>query len=138
MSQWVQVTGSFYVHSWQTDIGKRLESFMRDNFHRIPDGSEGALDWGVMQSAEHITGCEEDGSDIYGRGQIHIFGSLRDMTTDEFEVGLMDFLSVLVKTHPVRAGQVIVDGYSSGKKIYWFQDHWNTPTFKIIDLGRAD
>ena len=137
MSQWVQVTGSFYIHSWQDGIGARLEGFMRDNFHRIPDGSEGALDWGVMQSSEHSTGSELDGSPIYGRGQIHIFGSLRDMTTDEFEVGLLDFLDVLGKAFPLRAGQVLVDGYSTGRKIYWFQDDWKNPTFNVMNLGKA-
>ncbi len=136
MSQWVQVTGSFYIHSWQNNIGKRLESFMRDNFRRIPDGSEGALDWGVMQSTEHITGWDdEQGGDIYGCGQLHIFGSLRDMTVDIFEEGLLDFLEKLQRAFPVRAGQVIVDGYSTGRKIYWLNDNRKNPKVHIVDVS---
>jgi hypothetical protein len=134
MSQWVQVTGSFYIHSWEDGIGKRLESFMRDNFNRIPDGSEGALDWGVMQSSEHTTGSDFDGTPIYGRGQLHIFGSLRDMTVDMFEDGLMDFLKVLVSAFPIRAGQVIVDGWSNGKRIYWYNDEWKNQKFNVINI----
>ena len=135
MSQWVQVTGSFYIHSWQDEIGKRLEGFMRDNFHRIPDGSEGALDYGVMQSSEHTTGSDFDGTPIYGCGQLHIFGSLRDMTVDMFEEGLLDFIKILQSAFPVRAGQVIVDGWNSGRKIYWLKDDWRNPQVQIIDVS---
>lgn len=134
MSEWVQVSGSFYIHSWQNDIGKRLESFVRDNFHRIPEGSEGALDWGVMQSTEHTTGSDVDCSPIYGCGQLHIFGSLRDMTVNMFEDGLMDFLKVLVSAFPVRAGQVIVDGWSNGRRIYWYEDKWKNQKFNVINI----
>lgn len=138
MSSWVQVTGSFYIHSWQTGIGDRLKGFMRDNFHRIPKGSEGALDWGVMQSTEHITGSDwKDGkrTEIYGCGQLHIFGSLRDMTTNTFEKGLLDFIKTLQKAFPVRAGQVIVDGYTSGRKIYWLEEDWRNPKIHIVDIS---
>lgn len=134
MSQWVQVTGSFYIYSWDHGIGRKLQGFMRDNFHRIPEGSEGALDWGVMQSNTHTTGWDEEG-EVFGRGQIHIFGSLRDMTVKEFEEGLIDFMQILKRAYPIRAAQVIVDGFTSGRKIYWIRDDYRDDTIRIVDLS---
>lgn len=120
MSIWTQITGSFYIHDYRYgvyDADKRLKSFMRDNLHRLPKGSERCFDFGIKR-AFYSTGAytTEDGEYIekYGAGQLHFFGSLRDTCINEAVSKIVDFIKILRSAFQVRIGQVfLIDGMES-------------------------
>lgn len=123
MSVWTQVTGSFYIYDFQDEMETRLKSFMRDNYDRLPCGSERGLAYGVTVSDLVTEGTFGDGEkqEIHGACQLHIFGSLRDKSVEMCKEKMDDFVRVLVSAYPVRIGQVLMyDGFGDiyNRKIF--------------------
>lgn len=115
MSQWTHIVGTIYIYDW-IDPKKQVLEFMKSNFHLIPQGSEGPIEY-FFNSGDRITAsCGRD-SYIKGTGAITFIGDLRDMSEVEFCEGLDEFLKKVFNELPIRDLTIMI------------KDEWR-PTYK--------
>ena len=112
MSVWTKITGSFYIYECKDDTYKRLQSFIKENKHLLPTEEEGVFDFDIKE-ASFRTGIRYDSNrnriEVKGAAQLHIFGDLRDMTTELAVKRIIPFVKVLREAFDVRIGQVFLD-----------------------------
>ena len=115
MSQWTHIVGTIYLYDW-IDPKKQILEFMESNFHLIPRGSEGPVEY-FYNAGDRITASLGGSDYVKGTGSLTFIGDLRNMSESEFCEGFDEFIKKLFKELSVR------------DLTFMIKDEWR-PTYK--------